>query len=212
MVVAVAQRTAQKTHLVRQTVRASHVTTLTTVPVAHQNHAKLVPVAQTMVATGLLVKTRPKAVAANVVAVSRVTATTVAHAATSLVAMTAHLVVISTTVLLAVTLVTATTVAHAATQTAAHHAANGLQSVQLVAHSAMPTVVMHVDHSIATVTAPQAQAVAVMPVTATTVAHVVTLPVVTTVLLVVTLVTAITVAHVATTVSVQTAMATVPTA
>jgi len=129
-----------------------------------------------------------------------------------LVAMTAHLAVTSMTAHLAVTLVTVTTVAHAATQTAVHLAANGLQSVQLVDHSAMPTVVTHVDHSIATVTAPQAQAVARSRVTAITVAHVVTLPVVMTVLLAVTLVTATTVAHVATTVSVQTAMATVPTA
>jgi hypothetical protein len=132
-----------------------------------------------------------------------VTSMTVAHVATSLAV---------TTVLLVVTLVTATTVAHAATQTAAHHVANGLQSVQLAAHSAMPTVVTPVAHSIVTVIAPQALAVARSRVTATTVAHAATSLAVTTVLLAVTLVTATTVVHVATTVSVQTAMATVPTA
>jgi hypothetical protein len=95
-------------------------------------------------------------------------------------------------------LVTATTVAHVVTQTAVHHAENGLQSVQLVAHSAMPTVVTPVAHSIATVTAPQAQAVARSRVTATTVAHAATSLAVTTVLLAVTLVTATTVAHAAT--------------
>jgi hypothetical protein len=115
----------------------------------------------------------------------------------------------------AVVLLVAMTAAHAATSlavTTAHLAANGPQSAQLVAHSEMPTVVTHVDHLTVTVTAPQAQAVAHSRVTATTVAHVVTLPVVTTALLAVTLVTATTVAHVATTVSVQTAMATEPTA
>ncbi len=147
-------------------------------------------VAQTTVVTGLLARTSQKAVAANAVAA----------------------LLVAMTVLHAVILVTATTVAHAATQTAVHLAANGLQSAQLVAHSAKPTVVTHVEHSTATVTAPQAQAVARSRVTATTVAHAATSLVVTTVLLAVTLVTAKTVDHVATTVSVQTAMATVPTA
>jgi hypothetical protein len=126
MVVAVAQRTAQTTHLAQaaqQMASASHVTTLTTAHVA-RHLAKPAMVAQTMVVTGLLVRTSQKAVAANAVAVLLV-AMTVARAATSLAVAT---------VLLAVTLVTATTVAHAATQTAVHHAANGLQSVQLVAH------------------------------------------------------------------------------
>jgi hypothetical protein len=148
------------------------------------------------------VKTSQKAVAANVVAAL-------------LVAMTALLVVTSlavTTAHLAVTSVTVTTAHLAVTQTAAHHAANGLQSAQLVAHSEMPTVVTHVDHSTATVIAPLAQAVARSRVTATTVAHAATSLAVTTAHLAVTLVTATTVAHVATTVSVQTAMATVQTA
>ena len=174
---------------------------LTTAHVA-RHLAKPAVVAQTTVATGLLVRTSQKAVAANAVAVLLV-AMTVAHAATSLAV---------TTALLAVTLATATTVAHAATQTAAHHVVNGHQSVQLVAHSAMPTVVTLVDHSTVTVTAPLAQAVARSRVTATTVAHAATSLAVTTVLLAATLVTATTVAHVVTTVSVQTAMATVPTA
>jgi hypothetical protein len=87
--------------------------------------------------------------------------------------------------------------------------ANGLQSAQLVAHSVTQTVVMLVDRSTVTVTAPLAQAVARSRVTATTVAHAATSLPVTTALLAVTLVTATTVAHVVTTVSVQTAMATV---